>query len=255
MKVVYIAICFLVIMLSNSTVAKEGSVEELQKEVKTLKEQVKALASMFKQLSNNQKLIAKEVGLISEQEKFSGPITLNYSVLEGDKDGKIVIMEFTDLQCPYCKQHQQSTYPKLRENFIEKGAVLYANNHYPLTSIHPQAFEAAKYLKCADEQGAYSQAKEGLFKKGISIQKRDYESIPGLSDLNIKELTACVNSDDTESYINDSIALAKKIGIKQTPSFVVGLKKGDSVVDWQVFGGAASYEVFAKEIEILQKNN
>lgn len=254
MKVVFITIFFLVTILSNSSMAaNESSVEGLQKEVETLKEQVKTLAGMFKQLSNNQKLIAKEVGLISEPKKYSGPITLDYSVLEGDKNVKIVIMEFTDLQCPYCKQHQQLTYPKLKADFIEKGDVLYANNHYPLSSIHPQAFEAAKYLKCADDQGAYSKAKESLFKKGKSIQNSDYESIPGLSDLNKKELMSCVKSDETESYINNSIALAKKIGIEQTPSFVVGLKKGDSVVDWQVIGGAASYEAFAKEIEILQK--
>lgn len=242
--------------LSKPVDAQEASKEDLSAEVAKLKQQMSILANALKNVSENQKVIAREIGLIKpEQPSYSGPIEFDYSVFSGDKNADIVIMEFTDLQCPYCKKHHQLTYPKIKEQFIDTGDVLYANNQYPLASLHPQAEEAAKYLVCADEQGGFIKAKDGLFSKGESIQKRDFLNIPGLKELDHEKLTACVSEEKTQDFIEKSKELAIKVGVKQTPSFIIGLKKDSQLVEWKILGGAEPFENFKSVIESLKNKS
>ena len=66
--------------------------------------------------------------------------------------GPLAIVEFTDFQCPYCKQHAEQTAPTLLKKIA--GKARYVSMHFPL-GMHPQAIPAAEAAECAAEQGKF----------------------------------------------------------------------------------------------------
>ena len=51
--------------------------------------------------------------------------------------GEVVIVEFTDFQCPFCGRHARDTFPTLRRELIDSGKARYASINYPIEQIHP----------------------------------------------------------------------------------------------------------------------
>ena len=82
--------------------------------------------------------------------------------IQGDPNAPVVIVEYTDLQCPFCQRHFQQVMPELQK-LIDSGQVLYAVRTSPLTSIHPQALAAANAGRCAAEQDHYWEMHDILF--------------------------------------------------------------------------------------------
>src|SRR5690606_32168710 len=81
----------------------------------------------------------------------------------GDPDAPIVMIEFTDYQCPFCRRHFIETFPQIQANYIDKGLVRYVFMEFPLNSIHPQAQLASEAALCANDQGAYAAMHDVLF--------------------------------------------------------------------------------------------
>jgi len=70
--------------------------------------------------------------------------------IEGPLDAPVVIIEYSDLECPYCKQFH-ITLTQIRENFGDN--VAWVIRHFPLESIHPNAPLLAAASECAAELG------------------------------------------------------------------------------------------------------
>src|ERR1039457_4491801 len=73
----------------------------------------------------------------------------------GRKDTPITVVEFTDYQCPFCRQFHTTAYGDLKKNFIDTGHVRFYSRDLPLDSIHPDAMRAAQAARCAADQGQY----------------------------------------------------------------------------------------------------
>src|ERR1035441_3210794 len=73
----------------------------------------------------------------------------------GRKDAPITVVEFTDYQCPFCRQSHTTVYGDVKRNFIDRGKVRFYSRALPLDSIHPDAFRAAEAARCAADQGQY----------------------------------------------------------------------------------------------------
>ena len=80
----------------------------------------------------------------------------------GNTDAKVTVIEFSDFQCPFCKQHVEETQPALDEEFVDSGKVMWVFKHFPL-SIHPQAPAAGAAAECAADQGKFWEMHELLF--------------------------------------------------------------------------------------------
>ena len=78
-------------------------------------------------------------------------------------DGEIVFMEFSDYQCPFCKQFAAEVLVDLKADFIDTGRARYIFRDFPLEQIHPQARAAANAARCAGEQGKYFEYHDVLF--------------------------------------------------------------------------------------------
>ncbi len=179
----------------------------------------------------------------------SGPVNVPiegaYSI--GDPDAPVVMVEYTDFQCPFCSRHFQQTFPQIKANFIDTGLVRYVFKDFPLTSIHPQAVGAAVAARCAGDQGAYAAMHDALFtaQSQWSNQSNTAELFAGYASqlgLDTAVFTECLNSNQYESAIQADLQEGSSFGVRGTPAFFIN---GNFV------SGAQPYSVFEQAINSL----
>lgn len=71
----------------------------------------------------------------------------------GNEDEAIVVVEFSDYECPFCQRHHNETYPEIISNFVDNGKAKYVFRDYPLSFHEPKASEAAVAANCIFAQG------------------------------------------------------------------------------------------------------
>jgi protein-disulfide isomerase len=72
--------------------------------------------------------------------------------IKGNPNAKIVIVEYSDTECPFCKQFHE-TLNRIVSEYGGSGDVAWVYRHFPIPSLHPKAPKEAEALECAAEQG------------------------------------------------------------------------------------------------------
>lgn len=88
--------------------------------------------------------------------------TLAGDQYKGDLNAPIVVVEFSDFQCPACARHSNDVQPILDETFVDSGAVRWVFKHLPLKE-HEFAPVSASAAECAAEQGAFWEMHDLLY--------------------------------------------------------------------------------------------
>ena len=73
------------------------------------------------------------------------------------------MVEFTDLQCPFCRQFALTSFDEIKKNWIDTGKLRYISRDFPL-DFHAQAMPAARAARCAGEQGKFWEMRLGLMR-------------------------------------------------------------------------------------------
>ncbi len=103
-------------------------------------------------------------GVDSEFERYTiKEYKIGDGIVVGNKDAKIVLMEFSEFECPYCKNFAQNTLPDIRKNYIDTGEIKYVFVDFPLEQIHKKARKAANAARCANEQAKFVEYHDKLF--------------------------------------------------------------------------------------------
>lgn len=89
------------------------------------------------------------------------PPSLEGAEWEGSPDARVVIAEFSDFQCPFCKRWSEQVLPSLRSQLGDQVSLAFL--HYPITQIHPNAGNASVVAICAGEQGKFWEMHDLLF--------------------------------------------------------------------------------------------
>ena len=92
------------------------------------------------------------------------PMSLDGAWVEGNRSAGLAIVEYADFQCPSCRLLANTTMLDLRKKSLDKGEVLFAFRHLPLTGIHPLAEKAARVAECAGRQGHFWEMHDWLFR-------------------------------------------------------------------------------------------
>ncbi len=72
--------------------------------------------------------------------------------IRGNPNADIVIVEYSDTECPFCKQYHE-TLKQIVTEYGAEGKVAWVYRHFPIPSLHPKATKQAEALECAAEQG------------------------------------------------------------------------------------------------------
>jgi len=154
----------------------------------------------------------------------------------GPDDAAVVIVEFSDFNCPYCGRFANETLPLLRDNYGDY--VRFAYRDFPV--LGDSSLQAAIAAECAGDQGAFWEFHDLLFANQGGFNQELFLSFAEQLTLNVSEFTACQNDETTREEVLADYAVAQRLGATGTPTFFIN---GVRVI------GAQPYEVFATIID------
>jgi protein-disulfide isomerase len=145
--------------------------------------------------------------------------------------GAPLLVEFTDYECPFCRQQ----HAVFLGNFDEQDLGSIVVRHLPLP-IHPRADGAARSAVCAEAQGRFRAMHDRLFateawrSDSNWIREARAARVPDL-----REFSRCLRSGTTVSRIRSDVALAEKLRIRGTPTFVSRTTVFSGILDKSTF--------------------
>lgn len=208
-----------------------------------------ALEEQVKKIDELQVTIARRTGLGALVRPAAVPFDDGHVI--GNPDAPIVIMEFTDLQCPFCAKFHQDTFPELKAQFIDTGKVVFVGRDFPLINTHKQAGYAAVALRCGRAQVDYTEFKQYLFDNMGKLVPEDVTAKVVELGGQAEAHDACMQNRDLHAAVQQSFQFAMELGLPSTPSFLVGVNDKQKVKDFQVVSGAGTVEQFAEIINKL----
>lgn len=167
----------------------------------------------------------------------------------GREDAPLAMIEFTDLQCPYCASYARQTFPQLKRTYVDTGRLRYTSRDLPLP-FHAFALPAAVAARCAGEQGRYWEYREALFDAQGELGSEPYARVAAQLGLDAGRFEACRRDGRQEAEVRADLALAARHGIRSTPSFVIG-RVVDGQFQGEVVSGAQPYEFYATRLDAL----
>ncbi|MEW6528844.1 MAG: thioredoxin domain-containing protein [Candidatus Micrarchaeota archaeon] len=170
---------------------------------------------------------------ITEPKKNTAIINVSFKIeygtnpALGEKNASITVIEFTDYQCPYCKRYATTTFPQLKNNYIQTGRIKYYLRDFPL-GMHVNAENAALSARCAGEQNKYWEMHTVLFtrqneweylsKTELASKFKEYAF-----DLKINEQAffSCYHDHKFKQQISSDIEAGNAYGITGVPYIMV----------------------------------
>jgi len=153
------------------------------------------------------------------------------SPAKGSTNPKVTIVEFSDFECPFCNQ-VQDTLKQIMENYRKEVRLVF--KHLPLEG-HRNSMPAARAAYCAGEQDRFWQFHDSLFSKR-DLSPPALEQIASDLGLALPRFQTCVNSEQSRAAIVKDLEAARLFRIDSTPSFIVNgklIKGAVSLVEFQ----------------------
>lgn len=168
--------------------------------------------------------------------------------IRGNPNAKVTVINFDDLECPYCARMHESLFPSTLDRY--KGQVRFIYKDYPLVELHPWAMHAAVDADCLAAQSGdvYWTYVDYLHAHGAEITgpdrdpKKSFEALDRiakqegtLGKLDSAKLDACITKQD-ESQVQASVKEGEALGIDGTPAlFIDGERINGAMPEEQVW--------------------
>ena len=139
----------------------------------------------------------------------------------GNPDAPVTLVEFSDFQCPFCRQF----HPTVQQIFnAYEGNVRWVYKHFPLDQIHPQARPAAEASECVAEQGgndAFWAFADALFQNQGKLGGTFYEDLAWEIGLDKEKFRDCFATRKYKDKVEANYQEGVRLGVNGTPgSFV-----------------------------------
>jgi protein-disulfide isomerase len=179
----------------------------------------------------------------------------------GDPNAPVKIEEFSDFQCPYCKDFHDQTESQIVETYVTTGKVLFtyrSTGNWVSGNIgggKTESEDAAKAAYCAGDQNKYWEMHATLFGNvlgedaGSFTSRRLVALAQTISGLDMKQFNDCYNSNKFKDQVDQDFNDAKAAGVTGTPSFVLSYTDASGKTITKMIEGAQPFDVFQKEIE------
>ncbi len=140
---------------------------------------------------------------------------------KGNENAPLVIVEFSDFQCPACKQAYEMLESQILPQLDDK--VLFVFRHYPLVNIHPMAWAAAAAAEEAGKQGKFWEMYAALFESQQELTPARIERIAEQLKLDSKKVRYAVDNHNEVHFkkVYRDFEEGSKLGVSSTPTFIV----------------------------------
>ncbi len=179
-------------------------------------------------------------------------ISLDDDPFKGDPNAPVIVVEFSDFQCPFCSRFYQQTLPLIQENYIDTGKIKFVYRDLPLDSLHPNARLTHIAAECADEQEKFWEYHDVLFDKQSQWQRLSSTDLPitltqYAADLGIQteSFETCLESEEMANEVKKDVADATRYGSTGTPTFFIGTEEDGFIK----LVGAQPFAAFEAAIE------
>jgi len=179
-------------------------------------------------------------------------VSLDDDPFKGNADAPVIMIEFSDFQCPFCLRFYEQTLPAIIENYVDTGKVKFVYRDLPLDSLHPNARPVHIAAECADEQGKFWDYHDMLFDNQSEWGRLPAADLQNTltqyaSDLGLESASfeTCLESDAIADEVNKDTLDAARYGATGTPAFFIGNEKDGFIK----LSGAQPYQTFQAAID------
>jgi protein-disulfide isomerase len=169
-------------------------------------------------------------------------------VSDGSASAPVVVVEYADFQCPYCREFALGPEKQLKQDYVDKGQVRFVFRNFPF--IGQESTWAAEAAECANDQGRFWDYHDKLY------QEQGAENSGAFAQANLKKFAAdlgldtaqfntCLDSGKYASLVRQAYDEAQRRQISSTPSFLV---------NGQLVTNGSSYPVLQAAIDAALKN-
>lgn len=185
-----------------------------------------------------QPLTADDVPPVSDSDK-----------VKGSRDAKVALIEYSDLECPFCK-----TFHATAQQIVDEydGQVMWVWRHYPL-SFHVNAQKEAEAAECANELGGETAFWEYIdtmmartTSNGTGFALDKLVPLAGEIGLNESRFQQCLDSGKYAQAVQDEMDGGTQAGVTGTPgNILINMETGET----RLIPGALPFEQIKPEID------
>jgi protein-disulfide isomerase len=157
----------------------------------------------------------------------------------GASNRQIVMVAFSDFQCPFCATADKSVKQFMAKH---KDKVTLVYKYFPLTQVHPEALPAARAAWAANKQGKFWEYHDALYANQAKLGETFYTETANSLKLDLNKFNA--DRKIADNSIVEDFKLGRKIGIDGTPTFII---------NGEVVTGAASLADLEKALGQVSK--
>ena len=179
------------------------------------------------------------------------PVSADDHIL-GNPNADLVIVEYSDTECPFCKQFHV-TMKRVMTEYGASGKVAWVYRHFPIDSLHSKARKESEALECANELGgnekfwAYTDLVYATTNSNDSLDPAELPKIAKTVGLNVADFNTCLSSGKYKDKVEADYQDAIKAGGRGTPNSIIISKDGTKTL----IEGAQPYESLKGVIDAL----
>lgn len=163
----------------------------------------------------------------------------------GPATAAVTIIEFSDFQCVYCREHAEHL-ARLRQAYPADVAIVV--RHFPITERHAHAYDAALSAECAREQGRFESYRTVLFRNQQSIGRTRW--VDFARDATVRDTVGfkrCVAERRYARRIKQDLQAGQRLGVPATPTSLVN--------GWKLVGAVDEAKLAAAVEDALRTAN
>ncbi len=172
------------------------------------------------------------------------------AALKGLPTAPVLIVEFSDFQCPYCRKALNEL-EKVRAAYPKEVKLVY--RHFPIDRLHPQARLAAQAAECAGTEGRFWEYHDLLFGQADLSEQKLKELALGLK-LNLPAFEQCLSGEWARTRVAQDVAAGTRAGVSGTPTFFINGRLLVGAQPFDVFKGIIEEELATHRRQSLRRN-
>jgi protein-disulfide isomerase len=166
----------------------------------------------------------------------------------GHDSASVVLTEFSDFQCPYCRE-AQTVLHRILDEYPDQVRLEF--RHLPL-EIHPFAFRAAEATYCAGKKAKFWEYHDALFALD-KIENDTFKAIANNLGIDPSEFERCLSSDQARAAIQTDTQEAARLGINSTPTLLINGRQFRGSIDFEELKSRIEQEIRTTDSASLQK--
>lgn len=192
---------------------------------------------------------------------FTIPAVSNKDFIRGNTDAKVVVVEYSDTECPFCKRFH-ATMKSFADKFSKDGTAAWVYRTFPLEQLHPKAPKESEALLCANKlggQAAFWSYTDQIYAVTPSNNGLDAAQLPQIAKsigLDVTAFNTCLSSGEMAATVKTNIDDAVKAGGNGTPFSIFVAKKPFNQTKVQAFlTGQIVKNNYPVDLFVISKDN